>query len=337
MTPQFPIGFNQEFQRTRNAQIEECDLGANVMSFLDAQKNVLKEMQLSPEEIVGLLQSDNALAQSIHKLDAPQAYAAVHLGLIVWKLHQKEARAVDLTEDITGWIKSSMQMQNLMNRGSLSVFILEQTLSLAPHVPAELLTNFMTTVLSTIENHYKPWGRSHLGSNEMRGSLLGLMGEMALACGAGPYKADPHRGIYCAFDYWKYQARRVFAERWQGNHETIATALVRTQLPKTHMYEFLLTTAAQVWTVPAVHSVLFPLLGENDLDNFKRIPWATTDGSEEINRKNVQLYCPSLYPLLDLVTTSEDWRRMIPIELLMVSWHKEKSNLKIHLSVHQIM
>ena len=96
-----------------------------------------------------------------------------------------------------------MGIENSTTRGPLSVFVLEQTLSLAPHIPTNVRSEFMREVFNKVESNYKPWGRAHFGSNEMRGYLLGLMGEAAIASGALSYKEDPARKVFCALDYWR--------------------------------------------------------------------------------------------------------------------------------------
>ena len=330
MTQQFPIGFNRESKafeeprirpipsRTQGCEYEyDVDLGADIVSFMDMhfhempeeQQTTLKAVimgqssfrELDYPYVIDLFECDQRLqrrvrAACLHDLAATLVVSAP---FFVWALNQPWASEINALTAMYEWGENAMNDENNNNNHFAGVLYLSQMLPLAPFIPETFRLRFFMEVLRVIQQK-NPMMISGVHI-ELRAHLFTLLGEMAQKCGTGP-------GIYKSkksmLDHWVLRANSIFKN--YSNHEHFVASLLKSTITRSTLGIVLQESYPKIWTIPEVVPIICATLPVDEVQRLEKCTWSW--GNEEgINQTIVRLYCPTLYPLIDLVAEPKNW------------------------------
>ena len=127
-------------------------------------------------------------------------------------------------------------------------------------------------------------------------------------------------------ELWRSKAALTLSELSAGESRVaLATWLATSNLPLNDRQEVLGWGSADTWALPCVASLLLPALPSTERERLEQLPLAThPDDAEALNRALFQLYCPEMYPLMELAMTDGDWCARETIE----SWVTRLENIE---------
>lgn len=240
-------------------------------------------------------------------------HTAMAPSLLVWALNQNWTEQGFYHDTMMAkWLSRCLDSRSTQGTIVAASQFMAQLLPLVPEIPEAGRARFLAVTMEELYRYATPW--KNPAPTESSTRYLALSHELTQLCG----KEKSSTG-HAFSELWRSKAALTLSELSAGKSRSdLATWLATSSLPLNDRQEVLGWGSADTWAIPCVASLLLPALPNTERERLSALPFVTHGGNAPdaptLNRALFQLYCPDMYPLMELAMPDGDWYTRETIE-----------------------